>query len=199
MNVSGGVCSFAAPSAEVVKRDARATWVYNLIKAPMVSARDYTIRIQSTSSRHPGEPYVSAWTTDNGAGPAAKKGTVRLVQNTGSWELREVNGGAGTAVRYRVLTDPGAALPAWIIDMANQSSVPDILRSFHKRATSGLYEREDAEREAGRAGWRRCGGWRGFNAWTWNSECGVEGGNRMFSTQGLWAALPAMSGDKGKT
>ena len=58
--------------------------------------------------------------------------------------------GGGVAVRYRVLTDPGTALPGFLVDLANQSSVPDVMRAFNARATSGVYEREDAAAAAAR-------------------------------------------------
>ena len=51
-------------------------------------------------------------------GTRPRKGAIRLAQNRGSWELRETREGF-VALRYRVLTDPGAALPAWIVDAAN--------------------------------------------------------------------------------
>ena len=97
---------------EVVKRDARHTWVYNLVKLPLASARDYTIKIESKPAKSNNQPHLSSWTIDNAPGPPAKRGMIRLVQNKGSWELKVAAGGAGTAVRYRLLTDPGAALPA---------------------------------------------------------------------------------------
>ena len=36
------------------------------------------------------------------------------------------------------------------MDLANQSSVPDVMRAFNARATSGVYEREDAAAAAAR-------------------------------------------------
>ena len=133
----------------VVKRDARHAWVYNVVKPPVASPRDYTIRIEATPAKSRDEPHVSSWTIDDEEGPEVERGTIRLVQNTGSWELREIGSeGTGTVLRYRILTDPGAALPGWLVDVANQTSVPDVLRAFHKRANSGIYEREDAGRAA---------------------------------------------------
>ena len=132
---------------EVVKRDTTHKWVYNVVKPPMASPRDYTIKIESNHSKGGNTAHVSRWTIDNDPGPKAPRGTIRLIQNKGSWELKEAGpGGGSTALRYRILTDPGASLPGWLIDIANQTSVPDVLRAFHKRANSGIYEREDIER-----------------------------------------------------
>lgn len=95
----------------MVKRDARFTWVYNVVKPPVASPRDYTIKIESKSGRSGAQAHVSSWTIDNEPGPREKSGTIRLIQNRGEWELKETGGGAGTALRYRILTDPGATLP----------------------------------------------------------------------------------------
>jgi hypothetical protein len=79
-------------------------------------------------------------------------------------------------------------MAGWLVDMANQSSVPDVIRAFHERANSGIYEREDAERAAAEAAGRsRGGGGMGMGM----------GGRGLFSLQGLQANLPMMSGGGG--
>ena len=139
-----------------VCKDARSSagsgsvWVYNVVKAPVVGPRDFVIKIESAPARGADGSMTCAWhVPDDGVGPAALSGHVRLLKNSGGWELRETANGKGVAVRYRVLTDPGTALPGFLVDLANQSSVPDVMRAFNARATSGVYEREDAAREGG--------------------------------------------------
>ena len=133
-----------------VCKDARSSagggsvWVYNVVKAPVVGPRDFVIKIDSTTRGADGLMTCAWHVPDDGVGPTALSGHVRLLKNSGGWELREANGGGGVAVRYRVLTDPGTALPGFLVDLANQSSVPDVMRAFNARATSGVYEREDA-------------------------------------------------------
>ena len=46
-------------------------------------------------------------------------------------------------VTYTLLTDPGASLPSWVINTANKNAVPDVLRAFHARAVSGIYDDDD--------------------------------------------------------
>ena len=135
-------------------------WVYNVVKPPVASPRDYVIRVSSDApAGSPGSPAAtnasssvlrSSWTIDDAHGPNPKRGTIRLRQNRGSWELTD-DGRGGCAVKYRVFTDPGAALPGWLVDVANKTSVPDVLRAFAKRAVDGTYEREDAEAAAAKA------------------------------------------------
>ena len=133
--------------SRVVRRDALTgdVWVYNAVKPPVASARDYTIRVSSRPAAGADQPHRSSWTADPREGPGPRKGAIRLAQNRGSWELRGTREGS-VALRYRVLTDPGAALPAWLVDAANKSSVPDVLRAFAARATSDAYSLvEEAE------------------------------------------------------
>ena len=138
-----------------VCKDARSSagsgsvWVYNVVKAPVVGPRDFVIKIESAPRGADGSMTCAWHVPDDGVGPAALSGHVRLLKNSGGWELRETANGKGVAVRYRVLTDPGTALPGFLVDLANQSSVPDVMRAFNARATSGVYEREDAARDAG--------------------------------------------------
>jgi len=139
-----------------VCKDARSSagsgsvWVYNVVKAPVVGPRDFVIKTESAPRGGADGSMTCAWhVPDDGVGPAALSGHVRLLKNSGGWELRETANGKGVAVRYRVLTDPGTALPGFLVDLANQSSVPDVMRAFNARATSGVYEREDAAKDAG--------------------------------------------------
>ena len=137
-------------------------WVYNRVKLPFVSARDYSIKIVSSTRAHTHAGsdetcvFVSTWTEDTSVGPAPKKGVVRLRRNRGSWRVADAADG-GVAVTYRALADPGPGVPGWLVDVANKRSVPDVLRAFERRARSGVYEAEDEEnfrnsRDARKAG-----------------------------------------------
>ena len=163
----------------------------------MTSARDYTIKIEAAPARSGAHPHVCSWTIDNARGPGEARGVIQLLCNSGSWELKEAGrGGAGTAVRYRILTDPGTALPAWLMDMVNQSSVPDVLRAFHKRADSGIYEREDAENAAAVAAAAAAGPRRSVGGPRWYER---DGGVGLFPrrVQGIKDELSVMSGGGG--
>ena len=122
--------------------------MYNRVKLPFVSARDYSIKIVSSTRAHTHAGsdetcvFVSTWTEDTSVGPAPKKGVVRLRRNRGSWRVADAADG-GVAVTYRALADPGPGVPGWLVDVANKRSVPDVLRAFERRARSGVYEAED--------------------------------------------------------
>jgi hypothetical protein len=118
------------------------------VKPPVATARDYCIKIVSDANDDtsdddfsPSNVFVASWEVDNSEGPRPCKGVVRLRRNRGSWRVADDARG-GVAVTYRVLTDPGLGVPGWLVDVANKTSVPDVLRAFAARATSGLYEEE---------------------------------------------------------
>jgi len=37
-------------------------------------------------------------------------------------------------VTYQVLTDPAGAIPTWIVNLAQKSAVPKVVKAFLKRA-----------------------------------------------------------------
>ena len=153
-----------APGSELDSQgdDERASdvvWAYNRVKLPVASARDYCVKIVSSPNRFPEpkkadasdvssaalsgvRPFVSTWEVDERVGPEPRRDAVRLRVNRGSWRVADAARG-GCAVTYRVLSDPGASTPGWLIDVANKKSVPEVLRAFERRAKSGVYEAED--------------------------------------------------------
>ena len=161
-------------------RDARGVrdvvWVYNRVKLPFASARDYSIKIVSSPIAYDSDDsddacvFVSSWTEDDSVGPAPRKGVVRLRRNRGSWRVADAADG-GVAVTYRALADPGPGVPGWLVDVANKRSVPDVLRAFERRARSGVYEAEDEANVNSRNAWK-AGNARFFSGWKKNDFFG---------------------------
>ena len=54
--------------SEVVKRDARHTWVYNVAKSPVASPLEYTSKIESKPAKSNNQPHLSSWIIDNAPG-----------------------------------------------------------------------------------------------------------------------------------
>ena len=173
-------------------RDARGVrdvvWVYNRVKLPFASARDYSIKIVSSPIAYDSDDsddacvFVSSWTEDDSVGPAPRKGVVRLRRNRGSWRVADAADG-GVAVTYRALADPGPGVPGWLVDVANKRSVPDVLRAFERRARSGVYEAEDEanvnSRNARKAGNARFFWKRGAFRFPWLGASGKR--RRLFA------------------
>jgi len=126
--------------SKVVGREGKATFFYSCIAAPIVANRDYTLRMTDQSNMDPTSGfYKISWDAANDKGPALKDGTVRIDVNKGHWLLEPTEDGKTTATYY-VYTNPGGAIPTWLINKANKDSVPDIFRAIRKRMKDIRYD-----------------------------------------------------------
>ncbi len=112
---------------------------YSLVNAPVVSKRDYTIRVTDESQWKNGTGYFKTrWTVSN-KGPAPKEGVLRVNVNEGSWLIEPVENGTKTRATYYLYTDPGGSIPAWLANKANSSTIPDIFEALGKHALDPRY------------------------------------------------------------
>lgn len=119
--------------ARTVARIDRNRWyVYQRLSPPLANDRDYTLLQESEADPQSGR-YTLRWSIANDHGPPPVDGVVRVELCTGSYELERVEG--GTRLTYRLLTDPGGSLPAWLAEIANTQSVPALLQAVAARAT----------------------------------------------------------------
>jgi hypothetical protein len=126
--------------SEVVGREAndRVVYFYTVLNAPLVSRRDYTIRIVDQSEWKDGAGYLKlAWSAAPDKGPKPKTdGTVRVTVNEGFWKLEPRDNGTQTFLTYYIYTDPGGTVPRWLVNKANTSAVPDVFGAVRKVAAS---------------------------------------------------------------
>jgi hypothetical protein len=110
---------------------------YAVLAAPFVAKRDYTldVRIEDVNeakghyrlSFSPGNDYVNA--------PPPKKGSVRVTDVRGFWEVKAW--GMGFAhVSYCVRADPGGNLPDFFVNAAQVDAMPKIMNALRKAATA---------------------------------------------------------------
>ena len=129
--------------SRVLSRDAekRTLVAYEKLDPPLVSPRDYTIRVFDEPRRGPDGAiiYQSRWEPDPDAGPPAKAGVVRVKNTEGSWMLEPIDAGAHTRVTYTLFTDGGGGLPAFIINQANKRSLADLFAAVQKTAHQPKY------------------------------------------------------------
>jgi hypothetical protein len=110
----------------------KVVYFYSVVNAPLVSDRDYVIRIVDESDWHDGQGYFKAsWKAAEG-GPPPVAGRVRVVVNDGYWVLLPQEGGKKTLATYYVYTDPGGSLPKFIANKANGTAVPNVFKSIRK-------------------------------------------------------------------
>ncbi len=124
--------------SRVLRRGASELYVYQRLKLPVVSDRDYTLRV-SWSSR--GEVLTVQSRVDNRFAPNVPRHVVRMSLMSGYWELTPIRGGLATRARYVVSLDFAGSVPRW---MVRNGAAKDLPRMF-----AGL-RRLVAERRAAR-------------------------------------------------
>jgi hypothetical protein len=113
---------------------------YTVINPPMVSRRDYCIRIVDESDWKDGKGFLKTHWKPSEKAPPVKDGTVRVTTNEGSWLLEPVEDGKKTRATYYLFTDPGGSVPAWIANKANSSTIPDVFEALRKYSKEPKYQ-----------------------------------------------------------
>ena len=106
----------------VVRRAGDELVVYDQIHAAVVSDRDVTIRIRRSTDGHGGFAITFESTSDLGPPPAT--GYVRLPIVRGSWRIAPASDGGSNLV-YQCYSEPGGAIPAFLVRGAQQDSTLD--------------------------------------------------------------------------
>lgn len=115
--------------------DGKTTWFYSVINAPLVSRRDYTIKLHDDTNYKNGKGKMRvSWTIATDKGPAPQDGIVRVKVNDGYWELQPVANGTKTYATYYLYTDPGGSVPKWIVNKGNATAVPEVFNAIKKIA-----------------------------------------------------------------
>jgi hypothetical protein len=133
--------SFMPYTAEcrVLKREGDSVLVYQRISAPLVSDRDYTVRVRSSSKRiEDGTSYLSKWETENALGPAEKSGVIRVKLCEGSW-LLEPAGPNATRATYLIYTDSGGMIPKFIRETGSQAGIRKLFAAIRKQVRDPKY------------------------------------------------------------
>jgi hypothetical protein len=104
--------------------------VYQRLDLPMISDRDYTLRIKW--GEKDGITWMSFW-TDNVRGPGKKSGVVRLYTHRGSWQLRPLASGR-TFARYQVKIDLGGWVPGFLARSGTRKELPRLFSGLNRLA-----------------------------------------------------------------
>ncbi len=125
----------------VLKREDDSVLTYQRVSAPLVSDRDYTLRVRTTSKKvDGGTSYVSRWETENALGPVERRGVVRVKLCEGGWVL-EPSGPNTTRATYSVYTDSGGVIPAFIKNTGSQIGIRKIFAAIRKQVRDPKYAR----------------------------------------------------------
>jgi hypothetical protein len=119
------------------EKGGRVVHFYTLVNPPLVSRRDYTMRMVDEGPVKGGALRIS-WTPSS-RGPPPRKGVVRITVNDGSWLLEPLDGGTRTRATYRLHADPGGSVPAFAANRANREALPGVLQAVRRAASDPRY------------------------------------------------------------
>ncbi len=117
--------------SRIVGKSAHEIYVYQRLKLPIVSDRDFTLR--STWSRR-GNTLVQQFVVDNSHGPAPRDGVVRVSTMQGVWMLDPIRGGAATHARYHVQIDLAGDIPRWMVSGGAAKNIPKLFEGVRHAA-----------------------------------------------------------------
>ena len=126
--------------AKVIKREGASAWQYYSVDAPVISDRDYTLKLTKDPDPGKKDRWRVSWVAANKVGPKPQPGKVRVKVATGSWVFRAKQGGKATLILYTVRSDPGGSIPSWIANRANRKAVPDVMRALLKQSKKSRYK-----------------------------------------------------------
>ncbi len=116
--------------SKVLQTKPRELVVYQRLKLPIVSDRDYTMR--ADWGQHGG----TLWThfvVDNSRGPGPRPGAVRVSTLTGGWELTPIRDGQATHAVYRVRIDMAGSIPQWMVSGGAAKDLPKLFEGVRKQ------------------------------------------------------------------
>ena len=130
--------------SRVISREGDSIIGYQRVSPPLISDRDYTMRIRSETRRNAsgGTCYCNRWEPANHLGPAEKSGVARVKINEGYWLLEPANEARHTQATYSLYCDSGGTLPAAIVNAANRTAIPKIFDGVRKQAKLPKYSAE---------------------------------------------------------
>jgi hypothetical protein len=122
-------------TCRVVARSGARAWVFQQLRFPFpISDRYYTIKLTAGDPAAAGALFRVDWQLADDL-PVLPKGEGEPVAgNRGFWKLEPLENGRRTHLTYYIYTDPGGALPAWVVNLANRAGVPRVIEAVRRRA-----------------------------------------------------------------
>jgi hypothetical protein len=103
----------------VLERTANQQFVYQHLKLPVISDRDFTLNVTWAQSS-------VFFRIDPNRGPAPTRKMVRMPLLEGQWELEPLRDGNGTRAHYRVRLDFGGSVPRWMVRGGAAKDIPGV-------------------------------------------------------------------------
>jgi len=115
--------------SRVLHKTDRDATVYQRLKLPVVSDRDFTIHAKWGQR---GDALTVQYNVDNSLGPAPKGGVVRVSLQQGAWALEPIRGGTATHARYHVQIDLGGSVPKWMVSGGAAKNIPKLFEGLRR-------------------------------------------------------------------
>jgi ribosome-associated toxin RatA of RatAB toxin-antitoxin module len=116
---------------EILTQSAQEKVIYEQISMPLVSDRDYTVKITAEHSATNGVIQLHFVAVPD-EGPPEHPNYVRVKHIQGGWTLEPTSDG-GSDVTYVVASQPGGTIPAWIINAVQKEATPNLLKAMLQR------------------------------------------------------------------
>jgi hypothetical protein len=117
---------------ELLRETESERWTYEQISVPVVSDRDYVMHVTLEQPASTGRCEVSFETESLGVRPPPP-GFVRIGGIRGHWSLAPL-GDEGVRVEYRIWSDPGGAVPAFLAKGGQRSAAVEFMKVILARA-----------------------------------------------------------------
>jgi hypothetical protein len=115
--------------AKVLSRDARGLYVYERLNLPIISDRDFTLRV--THGVEGERRWIAYWAvTDHG--PKQRDGIVRVTSHNGVWELLPTQGGKATIARCEIQINLAGMVPLWLAKSKAGEEIPELYSNVCK-------------------------------------------------------------------
>jgi hypothetical protein len=101
--------------------------VYQRLNLPVISDRDFTLVVRW------GQDQDCQWVTYDAAsslGPTPRDGIVRVTEHSGSWQLRPIDNGRATFVRFQARVDLAGSLPRWMARSGAGRELPNLFANL---------------------------------------------------------------------
>jgi hypothetical protein len=109
--------------SRVIQRGADGLMVYQHLNLPVIADRDFILKVRW------GHDSGTQWVVFDalrGMGPPPRDGIVRVTHHRGSWQLRPVEGGRATVVRFHTNIDFAGSVPRWMVRGGAAKELPHL-------------------------------------------------------------------------
>jgi hypothetical protein len=115
--------------ARVLSRDAGGIHVYERLNLPIISDRDFVLRVRHGADGP--QRWIAYWAiTDRG--PKPRDGIVRVTRHNGVWELLPTQDGKATIARCEIQIDLGGSVPLWLAKSKAGAEIPELYSNVCK-------------------------------------------------------------------